>query len=117
MRYFKIEEFDSPDLQGSGFEMDKTFLSMIDNARSIAKIPFKINSGFRTHKRNRKVGGKINSSHLKGLAADISVTDSVSRFIVLNALKDVGFTRIGIAETFIHCDIDTTKTQKVIWVY
>ena len=42
-KYFKLEEFDSPDLPNSGVNMDGAFLTMLDNARDIAQIPFKIN--------------------------------------------------------------------------
>jgi uncharacterized protein YcbK (DUF882 family) len=117
MHYFQTYEFDSPDKKGSGKFMDKTFLSMLDEARNIARIPFKINSGYRSEKHNKKIKGVSNSSHLKGLAADISVVDSRTRFIIVNALLDVGFTRIGIAKTFIHVDCDTSKSQQVTWVY
>ena len=47
LKYFKYEEFDSPDVSGSGKYMDADFLKMLDNARDIAGIPFKINSGWR----------------------------------------------------------------------
>ena len=57
MRNFNLKEFDSPDLSGSGLNMDKDFLSMLDNARDIAKTPFKITSGYRTKEHNVKVGG------------------------------------------------------------
>ena len=117
MVHFFISEFDSPDLKGSGQLMDETFLSMIDEARSIANVPFKINSGFRTVEHNKKIGGKSNSSHLKGLAADISCTTSRERFLILEALIMVGFTRIGIAKSFIHCDIDVDKASRVVWIY
>jgi hypothetical protein len=117
MKYFNLHEFDSPDLKGSGALMDETFLSMLDEARHIAQIPFKINSGYRTKERNKKIGGVKSSSHLKGLAADIHCVDSNSRFIIVNALIDAGFTRIGIAKTFIHCDISINKPRQVIWVY
>ena len=117
LNYFKISEFDSPDLKGSGLLMDETFLAMLDDARNIAAIPFKINSGLRTEKHNRKVKGKPDSSHLKGLAVDIHCVDSRSRSIILNALLKVGFTRVGIAKTFIHVDLDFDKAQNVIWVY
>ena len=117
MKHFFISEFDSPDLKGSGQLMDKTFLSMLDDARGIANIPFKINSGFRTKEHNKKVGGVKSSSHLKGLACDISCVDSRSRFTVINALISVGFHRIGISSSFIHVDLDYDKPQNVIWTY
>lgn len=98
-------------------KMNDEFLLKLDRAREVAQIPFKINSAYRTKEHNAKIGGSPNSSHLKGLAVDISVTDSRQRFIVLNALIEVGFNRIGIADTFIHVDSSTDKAQNVIWTY
>ena len=92
-------------------------LSMLDKARYIAGIPFVINSAYRTKEHNLKIGGKPNSSHLKGLAVDISCKDSRSRFIIINALIKAGFNRIGVAKTFIHADIDKSKSNNVIWTY
>lgn len=122
MKHFQSYEFDSPDVKGSGKLMDKTFLSMLDDARNIANIPFIITSGYRTEKYNKdliKRGYKASkdSSHLKGLACDIKCVDSRSRFIISNALIQAGFTRIGKAKTFIHCDIDIDKAQQVEWIY
>jgi uncharacterized protein YcbK (DUF882 family) len=97
--------------------MDSNFLKLLDEAREVAEIPFVINSAYRTPEHNAKIGGSLNSSHLKGLAVDISVTNSTQRFIVLNALISVGFTRIGISDTFIHVDLDKDKSQQVIWTY
>ena len=122
MRNFNLKEFDSPDLSGSGLNMDKDFLSMPDNARDIAKTPFKITSGYRTKEHNiaiyKKLGKKpIESSHLKGVACDIACSDSRARFLIINALLEAGFTRIGIANNFIHVDSDCEKSQNVIWTY
>ena len=117
MRYFTLDEFDSPDLPGSGAQMQPEFLAKLDEARHIAGVPFRINSGVRTEYWNRRVGGSENSSHLTGWAADISATTSNRRYLVLSALIRVGFRRIGIADTFIHVDGDESKPQNVTWLY
>ena len=121
LKYFKLSEFDSPDSKGSGKNMTRDFLKKLDRARDIANIPFKISSGFRTPQHNvnlRKQGYKAsaNLSHLKGCAADIVCKDSGTRQKIVNGLIMAGFTRIGIADTFIHCDTDKDKTD-AIWLY
>jgi len=117
MKYFNYEEFDSPDIQGSGQLMDEKILSMLDEVRGMYGKPISINSGYRTVRHNANVGGKANSSHLKGLAVDIACSTSRDRYSLLEALKSVGFNRIGIANSFIHVDIDSNKSDKVVWVY
>ena len=97
--------------------MDEVFLEMLDKARHLAGIPFHINSGYRSPDHNRKVGGKKDSAHLKGLAADIHCVDSRSRAYILGGLIDAGFNRIGIASTFIHVDDDPSKDADVVWLY
>ena len=105
-KYFKeIEE-----------NMCTDFLQKLDEARAYANIPFKINSAYRSPEHPLSIKNP-SSSHIKGLAVDIHVSDSVSRFIVLDALIYAGFTRVGIADTFIHVDLDYDKVQKVIWTY
>lgn len=121
-KYFKLKEFDSPDLPGSGENMDHEFLRLLDLARHRAGIPFKIGSGFRTPEWNAhlvKVNPRASatSSHKKGLAADILTDDSRSRFLILDALISVGFNRLGVADSFIHVDNDPAKTEDLIWVY
>lgn len=117
MRYFKLSEFDSPDEKGSGSKMSEELLNMLDIARKKFGKPIKINSGYRTIAHNKKVGGKPTSSHLKGLAADISCTNSADRFKLEGVLREVGFNRLGVASTFIHVDIDKSKSPNVMWVY
>jgi zinc D-Ala-D-Ala carboxypeptidase len=124
MRYFTFSEFDSPDQPGSGEMMDPDFLAILDEARDCAGIPFVISrgGGFRTVAYNRQLikegyPASRKSSHLLGLAADIYVTDSQARFVILDALQECGITRLGISPTFIHCDIDPNKPQHRIWVY
>jgi zinc D-Ala-D-Ala carboxypeptidase len=124
LKYFKLSEFDSPDLPGSGVNMKPEFLQRLDNARSIANIPFKITSGYRTAAHNKSLKDKghqavPNSPHLSGFAADIAIPNAGSRerFIIVRALIHAGFTRIGISKTFVHCDCDPTKDKEVIWLY
>ena len=121
--YFEYEHFDSPDVQGSGQMMDLKIIQMLDKARAIYGRPRYITSGYRTEAHNEKVGGVSGSSHLKGLAADVSDNprgtkiDSRNRFLMLQALFAVGFDRIGVGNGFIHIDIDTSKKPDVIWTY
>ena len=46
MKHFKLEEFDSPDMPGSGQNMDVEFLEKLDMLRGACGFPFKINSGY-----------------------------------------------------------------------
>lgn len=117
MRYFSYSEFDSPDEVGSGQKMHPDILQMLDEVRDKFDKPIRINSGYRTEKHNDKVGGTPNSSHIRGLAVDIACGSSVDRYHLLNCLLDVGFNRIGIANSFIHVDIDQEKAKDVIWTY
>lgn len=117
LKYFKLSEFDSPDQAESGELMDKDFLIKLDYARHNAGIPFKITSGYRTKEWNLKVGGRVGSSHVKGLAADILCIGSRQRALIIQALISVGINRIGIGKTFIHCDVDNSKDQDVFWLY
>jgi len=117
MRWFNYSEFDSPDEPGTGNLMDIDFLEMLDEARNVAGIPFVVTSGYRTEFWNQQVGGKKDSAHLSGCAADISCTTSRDRFIIITSLLEAGFDRIGIGEDFIHIDTDWEKNAALIWTY
>lgn len=122
LEHFEISEFDCPTLMGSGKMMDDEFLFKLDKARHTANIPFVITSGYRTKEYNedlirRNYKASRNSSHLKGIAADIKCNTSKNRWIIINNLLLAGFTRIGVGDTFIHVDLDKDKTQNVIWTY
>ncbi len=116
MRHFEINEFDSPDLKGSGNNMNKYMLTLLDNAREASGTPFEINSGYRTKEHNKEIGGSVTSSHLGGWAVDIHCIDSYLREKIIFGLIVVGFQRIGIAKTFIHVDLDPKKNI-AIWIY
>ena len=122
MKFFNYSEFDSPDELGSGKNMSPEILEILDLAREKYDKPIKITSGYRTKVYNeglKKRGYKAspNSSHLKGLAVDIHCNNSKARIELVDILVDVGFNRLGIANTFIHADIDKDKPQNLIWTY
>lgn len=110
LKYFDRSEFTEPE------KMNPHLLLKLDAARHFAGIPFVINSSYRSKSHNSSTGGVSNSSHLQGLAVDISCTNSFDRFTIVNALVRAGFTRIGIGQHHIHCDIDVEKGQDVIWL-
>ena len=120
MEHFDISEFESPDEMGSGEKMDKVFIHILDKARKKAGIPFKVLSGYRTKEWNLKVGGRIDSSHLRGYAVDLYLPkNSRDRFLIINALIELKFNRLGIdfKRNFIHVDMDRTKDKNVLWTY
>jgi|TARA_R110000751_G_scaffold304940_1_gene420811 zinc D-Ala-D-Ala carboxypeptidase len=121
-KYFTYKEFDCKGGQGKGENMDDDFICMLDDARELARLPFKITSGYRTPEYNKRLidygfQASITSSHIQGLAADIEVKASEDRFRIIGSLMSVGIHRIGIGKDFIHCDIDENKKPNLIWTY
>ena len=76
-----------------------------------------ITSGVRCTTQNAKVGGKPDSAHLNGHAADISAMDSRLRMEIVKAAVHAGISRIGIGKNFVHVDVDESKPQNVMWLY
>jgi hypothetical protein len=111
--------------------MRQGFIIRLQAARTIAGIPFIINSGCRCPAHNEAVGGKSDSWHLTGEAADISTDPNRLRKygvlatkaeivgLIIPALLKVGFKRIGIYfdddDLFIHVDHGNwNKNQAII---
>ncbi len=116
-RYFKPVEFDSPDKLESGLKMKREFMTKLMFSRNLNSVKYKIMSGYRTRKHNKKVGGVAGSSHMKGLACDIKVKSSHDRFVILECLILAGFKRLGIGRTYIHVDFDESKPNRLAWLY
>ena len=96
--------------------LNDKLLSMLDNARTVAEVPFVLTSGLRTEEYNRKIGGVEDSAHLYGLAVDIQCTDSINRFNIIYGLMVAGFRRIGVSQTHIHADIDESKPKYCLFL-
>ena len=98
-----------------GVEPDPDLVRLLDEARAAAGIPFVITSGLRTQERNGEVGGADASAHVTGHAVDIRCATGRHRFLILRALLEVGFRRIGVYDRHIHADTQQNLPQDVIW--
>lgn len=108
LRYFKswdlfkrgnitVPSFPFPD------RMDFEFMSMLDEARHIAGIPFIITCSVRND----------SPSHLIGVAVDIRGHGNEVRYKIVKALDQVGIYRIGIYDKHVHGDIHPTLPRGI----
>lgn len=89
----------------------------LEKIRSLTNQPIKILSGFRTPSWNVKVGGKIHSQHLEGMAADIVLAGmnpiqlgaAIENLIEQKEISEGG---VGIYKTFVHYD---RRGEKARW--
>ena len=100
---------------GCGFDdIDRKLVEKLQAVRDEIGNPIHITSGCRCAKQNKAEKGKTFSAHLSGFAADISCIHSTKRKILLPVLCQM-FSRVGLRGSFIHVDIDPTKSQDVLW--
>jgi len=125
-RYFVTSELDCPHCTQIKLHVKVYFV--LHKLREHLGKPVIVTSGYRCPTYNQRVGGVKNSAHTKGYAVDIRCGDSRTRLKVVRFLLDSVFTlpqveevfrvqRIGLAEDFIHFDLDPDKPKGVIWVY
>lgn len=116
LEYFELSEFDCKcDNCDRENNIDLNFVKRLDRSRDSAATPYVISSGYRCAQHPLSIK-RPTSSH-RHCAADIAATDSHSRFLILRALMEHGFTRIGIGEDFIHVDGDEQKPDRLVWTY
>jgi len=116
IKHFRRDEFDSPDTPGSGDQMQVPFVAVLDGIRQACGFPFLITSGFRTWRHNQSVGGKVNSAHTRGWAADISMTNSHWRFLLVKTALERGIRRVEIGSNWVHLDMDPELPQEVMFL-
>ena len=116
--HFTKEEFDCQCGCGNGdIVISENLVFELECVRIHYGKPMRINSGIRCLSHNRKIGSRDTSSHIKGLAVDISCTDMGTRLeLVKRLLRDGEFKRMGIHKDFIHVDVDYDK-PKGIFIY
>ncbi len=94
--------------------IDPKLVNMLQESRDATALTYEIVSGCRCEKRNKQVGGKPNSAHLRGKAADIKCVGSQMRYKMVQDLIR-RFRRIEIRDSWIHVDNDPTLPQDVLF--
>ena len=115
MSYFKESEFKCPCC--GKVIVSAWLIHLLNRIREALGLPMIVSSGYRCKKHNKKVGGKKNSAHRRGTAADIKCTNSAIRYLIIKYALEVGFKRIGVSSDFIHLDVDGELPPEVLWVY
>ena len=117
---FNKKEFASKD--GAGMPEDvwqniKTLAKQLEVLRSHLNKPITVTSGFRSETHNNRIGGKKNSQHLLGKAADIQVKGlkpktvykAIEKLIEQGKMLEGG---LGLYDTFVHYD---TRGEVARW--
>lgn len=112
---FEPHEFRCHD--GSAFMVLQTeLLDALQELRNKLNRPIRINSAFRTVKHNSKIGGKQNSQHLLGKAADIVVPGVTTAQLRDFAEFIPAFRAGGIGyypkKEFVHVDVRRTGPSR-----
>lgn len=112
---FRVREFACRD--GSDKVLiDDALVVLLQKIRRWAGGAVTINSGYRSSAYNKKVGGAVKSCHLKGQAADISVSgklpSEVARFAQAVGAGGVGCYN-GVGGRFVHVD---TRAGRYFWI-
>ena len=115
MKYFSEDEVTCQ--CGCGMSITQECKKMADDIRGEVGKPLIVNSGARCLDHNRSIGSSDTSSHVKGEAIDFKAKDSGLRFAIIKAAIKLGYTRIGVHESFVHVDCDKEKPQDVVWMY
>ncbi len=115
-RDFQVWEFTCK--CGCGFEsISPQLVAKLQLARDIFGESIKVKSGCRCLEHNRKSDSRDDSSHIKGLAADVTCKNPTEFNLIKLAycLGRAGFKRVGINTKlrFLHADIDNGKPDAI----
>jgi len=99
---------------GCGFNtVDVELISVLEDLREHFNRPIRITSGCRCLEHNASVGGRPNSQHLKGRAADI-IIDGYHPAAVYRYVDENYPDRFGLGKYNGFCHIDT-RDHKARW--
>lgn len=117
---FSLEEFQSKD--GSAFPSEVVqnlgiLANQLQALRDHLGKPITITSGYRSKEHNKKIGGALDSFHVRGMAADIQVAgmkpkevaEEIEKLIKEGKMMEGG---IGIYNSWIHYDF---RNKRIRW--
>ena len=116
-RWFVEREFELCVPACSLQDMNQDTMKRFDLTRDYAGIPLVITSAYRSPEWDKSKNRSGTGAHTLGRAIDIRCNTIQNRFLIVSALLKAGFTRIGIADTFIHADDSPNHQVQIIWLY
>lgn len=114
--YFTTGEFQCPCDCGFGSRQEDIEEDLIERLNAMRLLYGKsmvVTSGARCDEYNHAVGGVEDSAHLphpitgRCRAVDILVRNSEERIYLVDLARMMGIDRIGLADTFVHLDVET----------
>lgn len=112
-RHFRVSEFacHGTDCACTACKIDDALIAYLEKIREHFDAPVYISSGYRCPTHNAAVGGASRSYHMRGQAADITVS-GVEPIEVARYAESIGILGIGHYDAFVHID---TRAEKSFW--
>lgn len=104
IRHFTVNEFRCRHCGDVKLEIN-LLLKLEELRKFIGNRPIIINSGYRCTIHNKKVNGAVNSQHLYGRAADISVKGITIKILAIRANEVFVKGGVGYYSSFVHVDV------------
>lgn len=98
------------DSQIDWVHVDENSLDMLDRARTLAGVPFRITSNYRTKEQDIALAGFAGAhTEIPCTSFDIAASNGKQRFAIIKALFEVGFPRIGVNVKNNHIHVDNSQ--------
>ena len=108
---FEISKFMRDRISGKAIVIDTKLVDFLCELHEVSgsNQPYRLFSGYRTENTNKIVGGKKESQHLRGRAADVALWDVPIKKLYIQArkLKRGG---VGLYDWFIHIDVGRPRS-------